>query len=523
MAPGNPQRRLKGYLGGRIVVLLALLALVGVFGVRRAAFPISYLWFSGLTAAAFGFTAVSALALRRGFRSNGWVKLQPAWDVGYATALVYFSGGTFSPLTTLYPLTIIGGATLLYRRGALVAATLSSLSYGLLVDLHVYGLLHPLHVALAEATPAKALPHLLLHVVAFYALALLSGHLAEELRRTGARLEVAEAEVLDLEHLKDSILLSLGSGLVALDPRGREMFHNRAAEDLLSRAGIRIGQGMELAGVFDLDGASRREVLLPGGQLVLGYSVAPLFDRGGTRRGSILIFQDLTQVKRLEEDLRRTDRLAAVGRLAAGLAHEIRNPLASLSGSVEVLRHSAPPDPEDAHLLEIVLRETERLNRLVTNFLHYARPGKGEREPFSLRELVADTGFFFSQGEGRSGFRLENLVPEGLALVADRAQVEQVLLNLFRNSVEAAPEGVTVRVGAARAGASVTVTVEDDGPGIPGEIASRIFEPFFTGREGGTGLGLATVHRIVENHGGTVALESGHPPGAAFRLMFPAS
>jgi two-component system sensor histidine kinase PilS (NtrC family) len=280
---------------------------------------------------------------------------------------------------------------------------------------------------------------------------------------------------------------------------------------------------MDFGSLFDLSPRERSEALFQGGRVAFGYAVSALVDRKGEARGNILIFQDLSKVKRLEEDLRRADRLAAVGRLAAGLAHEIRNPLASLSGSVEVLRENLDPGPDDNQLFTIVLRETERLNRLVTNFLHYARPEKASYSEVELSTLVDETAFFFLQGEGRVGFALENRVPADLKISGDQAQVEQLLLNLLRNSREATTDGVRVVVGGERQGDVVVLSVRDDGPGMAPEVAQRAFEPFFSSKDGGTGLGLATVHRIMENHGGTVALETELGSGTEFRLRFPAT
>ncbi len=516
-------RRLRGYLLGRAVVLTALLALVVGFGQGGGATsPMPTDWFFAVAAASLAFSLVAALGAGHAPVALG-ARVQVGWDLACATALVYLSGGAFSPFATLYPLGIIGGAILLGRREALLAATAASLAYGALVNLQLYGVLRPPGALVgAHEAAAKFLPHLSFHVGAFFALAVLAGSLAEELRRTGARLEEAEAEVLDLEHLQASVLASLGSGLVAVDRRGREVFHNRAAEELLGRAGVPLAAGTDLSGAFDLAAGERREVAVGAGPLTLGYSVSPLWDRGGRRRGSILIFQDLSEVKQLEANLRRADRLAAVGRLAAGLAHEIRNPLASLSGSVEVLRQGPEAGEEARILFGIVLRETERLNRLVTNFLHYARPDRAESAPFGLAELVDETAFFFQQGEGRSGFRVVNRVPPDLVLTADRSQVEQLLLNLFRNSIEASPEGVTATVEGETAPGAVRVTVRDDGPGMLPEVAAHAFEPFFSRRPGGTGLGLATVDRIVENHGATVVLEAAPGAGVALHFRFPA-
>jgi two-component system sensor histidine kinase PilS (NtrC family) len=517
------QRRLLGYLAGRIAVLLLLLALGIVFQSRHGGFPLPLRWFFAATGCAFVFALLSALVVRARRAEQLCVRLQPAWDVVYATALVYLSGGALSPFATLYPLAIVGGAILLQRRGALVIATASSFAYGLLADLQFYGLLTPLNpFPLDEADRGALVLQLLFNLVAFYAVAVLSGYLAEELRRTGQRLEEAKAEVLDLERLQDAILQSLSSGLVALDASGREVFHNRAAEELLNRADLPLPAGAFLGGTFDLSAGDRREATFGGGTTVLGYSSSPLFDRDGRHQGSILIFQDLTRVKHLEEDLRRADRLAAVGRLAAGLAHEIRNPLASLSGSVEVLRESLSPGEDEARLFAIVLRETERLNRLVTNFLHYARPGRARQATFDLRALVEETGFFFAQGEGRHGFHLSCRIPDDLTLQGDRNQMEQLFLNLFRNSREASSGDITVEVEATRHSGGVAVTIRDDGPGMAPEVAARAFEPFFSSKEGGTGLGLATVHRIVENHEGSVELETGVQKGTTLCLRLPA-
>lgn len=521
----SARNRLQGYLVGRSTVLIVLLVLGSVFQAQRGGFALPFAWFFAGTAAAFGFTLVSALALRRGHRTRAAATLQPLWDVAYATVLVYLSGGVFSPFASLYPLAIIGTAILLSRRGALLIAAASSLAYGVLADLQFYEVITPLNpFPLAAVEDTKLLVQLAFNIGAFFAVALLSGYLAEEVRRTGAKLEAVETEVLDLEHLKDSILHCLGSGLVALDARGCELFHNAAAEATLRRAGLSLRPKMDCTGLFELGGpGERREKEFNGGAVVLGYSVSPLLDRDGARRGDILIFQDLTEWKRLEENLRRADRLAAVGRLAAGLAHEIRNPLASLSGSVEVLREGAAPDPEGAALFDIVLRETQRLNRLVTNFLHYARPDSRERQLLGLQEFVAETGFFFLQGVDSQRFQLHNHVPIGISVLADQGQLEQLLLNLFRNSAEAAPFGVTVTVTAETAGPWTQIAVADDGPGMSEEVRRRAFEPFFSRREGGTGLGLATVHRVVENLGGTIALRSSPGSGTEFRLRLPAA
>lgn len=515
------RQRLGGYLLGRAIVLFGLLPFAAYFMARFGEVEGSpFSAFFILTATAFALTLGTALLQRRGAVPDPLLQAQPAWDVLYTTGLLYISGGWRSPFIFLYLLAIVGAAILTRRRGALVTATATTLTYGVLTALQVSGVVAPKNPFPLEAVPGSELPlRFALHTLAFYTTAILSGHLAEELRKADERLERAQDEIRELETLQESILSSMGAGLVALDLSRRPMFFNPSAEEMLGKIGADVRDPASLEKIFEFGTRGRREARHEATGTVLGYTTFPLRLRKGKRGGMILSFQDLTEVRKLEEGLKQADRLAAVGRLAAGLAHEVRNPLASLSGSVQMLEGSlASPDDEQAKLLAIILRETERLNRLVTDFLHYARPGQMRREDFDFHAFVDEMGFFFKQGEGREGFTLLNDLPTGETFSADRGQLEQLLLNLFRNAVEASPHGVTVTVRGGRASDAFVLEVADDGPGMEPSVAARAFEPFVSTKEGGTGLGLATVHRIAQNHGGTVELDSTPGGGARFRI-----
>jgi two-component system sensor histidine kinase PilS (NtrC family) len=519
------RRRLNGYLLGRIVVLLGLMPLAVAFMLRLGdTANVSFRGFFFLTGISFAVTLGTALATRRAPAADFVAKAQPAWDVFYTTGLLYLSGGWVSPFVFLYLLVIVGAAILLYRKGALITATVSSLAYGGLTAFQATKFIVPINPFPLELQEGLSLPvRLGLHMLAFYAVAFLSGHLAEELRETGERLEKAKDEILDLEHLQAAILQSMGAGLIALDSSLRPMFHNPSAEEMLRRIGLNLSEPVtvqsSLEKVFDLASHGRQEVLHDPTGTVFGYSVIPLTTRRGQRAGSILSFQDLTEVRKLEEGFKQADRLAAVGRLAAGLAHEVRNPLASLSGSVQMIEGSLDSsDEEQRKLLSIVLRETDRLNRLVSDFLQYARPGALRRTLFDFHVFIEEMGLFFRQGEGRTGFLLVNEVPPGQTVNADHEQMEQLMLNLFRNSIEAAPDGVTVTVRSQLQGRWFICDVLDDGPGLDPAVIAQAFEPFVSTKEGGTGLGLASVHRIAQNHGGTVTVESSPNGGAHFRL-----
>jgi two-component system sensor histidine kinase PilS (NtrC family) len=278
-----------------------------------------------------------------------------------------------------------------------------------------------------------------------------------------------------------------------------------------------------------------------GEDLHLGLAAYVLRD-AEQARGHVVIFQDVTEVVEMEGELRRSERLAAVGRLSASIAHEIRNPLAAISGSIQMLSRrmeALEPAGEARQLMDIVLRETDRLNRLVTDFLHYARPGPPRRESLRVAELIAEVGKMFEAARPEA-VRLEVDVPADLSVSADAAQLRQVLWNLVLNACQAMPSGGRLRISArpaaepepqggsregrrevAEKSCGVEISVADEGIGIAPEVMERIFDPFFTTRREGSGLGLATVHRIVEEHGGSIRVESAPGKGTSVRVRLP--
>jgi signal transduction histidine kinase len=271
------------------------------------------------------------------------------------------------------------------------------------------------------------------------------------------------------------------------------------------------------------------EVQLPDGRTVpLGVTPSVLRDQEGVR-GSVLIFQDITDVKRMEEQMRRQDRLAAVGELAAGIAHELRNPLASISGSAEVLNESLVPEGEDARLLALMLKESSRVNRIIEEFLDYTRIQPLKSDPVDLARVAEETLILVRNHPAhREGREVELDLTDCPKVQADEGQLKQVLLNLVINGLEAMEEGgrVTLRCPDASmrepvAPGLVEIWVQDDGPGVaPGE-QERIFEPFHTGKRGGTGLGLAVVQRIVESHHGHIRFSPDREGRSTFRLYLP--
>jgi two-component system sensor histidine kinase PilS (NtrC family) len=265
-------------------------------------------------------------------------------------------------------------------------------------------------------------------------------------------------------------------------------------------------------------------------RMILGFSAAP-FESGQDRNASVIInFRDITGIRRMEEALKRADRLAALGELSARMAHEIRNPLAAMSGSVQMLAEQTTSTDNNGRLLAIVLRESDRLNKLITEFLTYARPLTPNKVPIDLKILAEDIRLLMLADNRFANIVINNRVPVHMMIQADRHQINQVLLNLLQNSADAMPEGGDIEIYAQflingadgfRKSPVVSISVTDSGQGLEPETAQRIFEPFWTNKAEGTGLGLAVNYRIIEAHGGTISAESPPTGGCRFTILLP--
>jgi len=372
---------------------------------------------------------------------------------------------------------------------------------------------------------------LFVHAFAFFLVAVLSGTLAELWRKSEAQLQRKSIDLAELEKLNSTILEHINSGLILVDTEHGILSFNRAASDI---TGLKFedvyGRCVEeifpdLLGHTTLEGqpATRREgafVRKNGDSLVLGYATTPAKGSQGEKIGTLITFQDLTQLKKIEEDLKRADRLAAFGRLAASMAHEIRNPLASISGSVQLLLENTPDRGEDQNLMHIVVSEADRLNGLLTSFLHFARPRPPEKEAVSVAFLIADLLVLMRADKRFREVELINNCPEHAILSIDSQQIQQALWDLAVNSIEVMDGKGVLKFTVIENNAS-SIIVEDSGPGIVDNLRQRIFEPFFSTKEKGTGLGLASVHSVVEAHGGAISVGRSSVGGAKFSLEFP--
>jgi two-component system sensor histidine kinase PilS (NtrC family) len=401
----------------------------------------------------------------------------------------------------------------------------------------------------STVTPAVFFMLWVVHAGAIVMVAALASFLAAELRQRTSDLRL-------LTNLHERTVESLKSGLLTADRDGRITSFNPESERITGASSASaIGQDIEeiFPGIRELalapagDNSAQGRIRAPyrnrlGEALHLGIATYILKDARGAPSGHVMIFQDVTEVVEMEAELRRSERLAAVGELSASIAHEIRNPLAAISGSVQLLEREADAlggAVEARRLMGIVLRETDRLNHLITDFLQYARPGPLHLEPVSLESVVGDVLEVFGSIMPEN-LRVEMNVPHGLAVRADAAQLRQLLWNLTLNACQAMPEGGSLCMEAqavaeptpqeARSARRndleekktwVEITVRDQGVGISPEGLEHVFDPFFTTKSEGSGLGLATVHRIVEEHGGSIRLESLVDRGTEIRIRLP--
>ena len=521
--------------------LAGLLLVAGALLVLWSAFPYSFRLFAlclcgaALASAAFLWALPSVTNLSR----FAWLQL--TLDIALETAIVAVTGGAQSVFAFLYILSIVAASILLSRPGGVAMAGLASFLYtGLLLGRTVF----PLGF-LAEPTETTALEILtiLTNTGVFLVVAILTGSLTERGRRVHRALADQQRDLNDMQAYKDLIFHSVGSGLIALDRAGRITAFNRAAEEITGfKAEAAVGQPWE--GIFGQSLAfdqilatvaregrqvRRLETLIrrkDGRQVPLGMSFWPLTSSQGELAGVIGVCQELTEIKQMERRMREADRLAVIGRLAANIAHEIRNPLASLSGAIEVLARDLAPDESRTHLMEIVLRESDRLNMIIKDFLEYARPAPPAYGLVNLAEILDEVLLLLEHRAHASPPKVIREYGEHLPAYLDSQQMRQAIWNLCLNAVEAMPEGGELRV-AARSRRDGTwqqwleVEIGDTGGGIRPEDLPHIFEPFYSTKAGGSGLGLALVQRVVQDHGGEIEARSAQGAGTTFVVSLP--
>ncbi|HET8575534.1 MAG TPA: ATP-binding protein [Methylomirabilota bacterium] len=523
--------------------LLAATIVVVVAGLFRYAEAFPYP-FGPLLLAVLG-TALACLILplaagrTRSLYRFAWLQL--SLDSVLVTAIVAASGGPQSIFIPAYVVSVVAACFVLSRTGGLAMAALSSLLYlGLVLGKTIVPFLQS-----GEPTETTAVEILtvFLNGGVLMVVAIVTGSLAERYHQLQHYLEAQRQYLSDVQAFRDLIFESVGSGLVAVDPQSRVTAFNRAAEsitgvsrqDALGESWEMIfGDGVDLgavrAAVTDEEGhAPRHEFLLrrrDGHQVPVGISFWSLRSGQGEVVGLIGVCQDLSSIKQMEQRMRQADRLAAVGRLSANMAHEIRNPLASMSGAIEALTRELPPDAARSRLVEIVLRESERLNHIVGDFLEYARPSPLSPLDVNMAEILDEVLLLVEHRSLPADLKVTREYGEALPTRADPQRMRQAVWNLCLNAVQSMPEGGEMRVGARHVpgprGARLKIWISDTGIGIPDADLPHIFEPFFSTKPEGSGIGLALVYRVLEEHGGQIEVQSHVGEGTTFTLTLPA-
>jgi two-component system sensor histidine kinase PilS (NtrC family) len=534
--------RLSRLIAIRVVVGTLLLGSAILIQLNRpGAFPVDPFFFLiGLTYA----LSIAYFATLRLVNRHQWLAdLQLGADALLVSGFIALTGGIVSYFSSLYFLPIIAAGTIRFRRGAFQVATLSALLYlGIVMAQYVDMVPYWIPIQGLELPTWRFAQYTVaINVFGFWAVALLAGSLAERVRSADARLAVASGQIADLRAYNEYVIDSLLSGLVTTDNEGRVLTFNKAAAAITGipteqAVGQNVGEVLQLPTTVRIQLTTlvetrslRVDLEYRTGQgrvLDIGLMVAMIGFPDG-RSGYLFTFQDVTELKRLERNARLQQRLAAVGEMAAGIAHEIRNPLASMSGSIQVLRQELPLSDDQAQLMDIVLRESERLNDTIRSFLAYARPQKFAVAQLDICKVVTDAALLLrNSSEARDTHTVDVKVPPtAVWYEADENQVRQIVWNIATNGLRAMPNGgrllLSVETDHASPQDEVVISVQDEGRGIPAEELDGIFQPYRSSFERGTGLGLAIVHRIVSDYGGVIQVSSTVGVGTTVRVRLP--
>jgi len=524
-----------------LVIELAIVNLTVTNVDRRLFLLVIFGWYASAALHLYLFSSGKvATAARSGPGPSGstFSKLQVVNDLCFATAAVYVTGGFDTTFVFLYPLLIIVASALLSETWAYITAGLSFVLFGGTLELSYFGLVHSYSVSRPDAKTLQAV--IFIYLVGFGAIAYLANRLTSRMRRAEVELEDKSFELENLQVLHQIIVRSISSGLITTDLEGAVHLVNPAGQSLLG-CGPEDLTGRSVYELFldplPLPGGPRSEVRAHtqgGAESLLGIGCSLLYGTDGATIGHIYTFTDLSHIRRLERELRQRDRLAALGRMAAGIAHEIRNPLSSIAGSAQMLSGTPALTDDQRALLSIVTRESERLNAIISDFLTYSRDRDCQSARVDLCRLLSDTlTLLENRSSGVSIERRYKRQPEAF-IQGDGDKFKQVFWNLCSNALRAMPSGGTLTVSLDQIGDPGVpgepavglqgwkwrICFHDTGTGIPPQLIEKIFEPFQSGFEGGTGLGLAIVYRIVQAHRAQIYVASEAGRGTTFTLLF---
>jgi len=471
------------------------------------------------------------------------IYLQLITDNLLITLLVYVTGGISSLYSSFYHMVIIYSALFLNLRGSIIAASMSSILYGTLLNLEYYHMITPMYAPQSQYSfsAGYAFASIFIYIVSFYTVAFLISVIVEKEKYTRGLLAQKTSEFSRLDLLHRRIVESVDLGIITIDLSGRIQSMNQSAQHLTdTEFDTIVNQPLKKVLKFIpdtfLSTASQKNDSLEQDitywsnsiQRIYRIAVSPLLDRKHIRMGLILIIKDVTQVKEIEADAQKSKQLALMGEMAAGLAHEIRNPLASLGGSIQLLQNNLDLHPKNQRLMNIILRGRKQLENLVKDFLLLSKSSSKRADKIHICHLIQDTLESIKYASAwNDHIRIHDMCKVESIFSGNQTEIKEIIWNLTINAVQSMPDGGTLTVKCneidMKEGRYISIQISDTGCGIENHSIQKIFTPFYTTKERGTGLGLAIVNRIIESHDGKLSIKSTVGKGSCFTILLPNS
>ncbi|MGV7220493.1 MAG: two-component system sensor histidine kinase NtrB [Nitrospinales bacterium] len=535
-------KRVKTILVLRVIFLTGFVGLIFAF-LRNVEYEMPVGHLSVAVGAAYFLSAVYALLLRLKTSHKLLSSIQISGDLLVVGGIIFSTGGIGSPLSFLFILIIIEASLLLPRAACYMAASGASIIYGLLLDLEYYKVIQPIYLTprLGFSIEGAYVFYIIaLNVASFYSVAFLSSILTHRMKLIKEELKSKSLDLQRLQEFHKNVVQNMGNGLITTDPSGlitsvntaSERITGYSAEECLGKLSYEVLEITSLKKFFleghnfnlpvQIEGkCSRKDETT----ILIGIKISRLDEYGDQPAGYICVFEDLSEIREMEEKVKQGEQLAAVGRFSAGLAHEVRNPLASLSGSIQVLKKGLNLEGDYKSLMNIVLKETERLNHIVTGFLNYSQPTKNKSNVIDMTQLLKDAITLMKNSDKYHPaitFVLDTQ-NESTLTTGDEDAIKQLVWNLCLNGMQAMKNGgaLTLSLNKINKNGGIMLKVKDEGCGMDPEQIKSIFDPFFTTKEDGVGLGLATVYQIVHRCGYNIDVDSEPGKGTQFTIFIP--